>query len=800
MNAFGSQVIYKQLLRRHGRIRIPMIQRDYAQGRALESEVREEFLGALESALKLPADDPSLPLNLDFIYGSVEGHQETRFYPLDGQQRLTTLFFLHWYLAWNDECWPDFRALFRINEHSRFSYSVRPDSNDFFDALVAFEPECRPSDVALLSGLFKNQPWYFRRWRLDPTIQSALNMLDAIHNRFAGTNGLFGRLVSEDRPAITFQLLDLKNFGLSDDLYIKMNARGKPLTPFETFKARYEQELAKQFSDEVRRIGDQEFCIADFVSRRLDTTWADLFWAHRDKNTNLIDEAILNVFRIVALVTRNPESSEYLSDVALLRDEGRPPSYSTFHTKGWLDRDFTETLISLLENWCSENEGLKHLLPDSRYFDEEEVFERLIQSPTNLTLPEVVEFSGYALFIRQHEQSFDSAAFQDWMRLVHNLAVNSNIERADELRSSARGLRELLPNSSQVLNYFSRLVAANKITGFNDQQVREEAIKAGLILCHDGWRPLIDRAESHGYFRGQIEFLLHFCGMAEKCKTIAIVDWDDDVHVSLQDQFQEYLKKAEVMFNKQGLMNVGEFGWQRAMLSIGDYLLPSGNQNQSFLVSASTEPASWKRLLRGNTTKASEARQLLQRLWDRLTNGRPVGEQLNEIISGAKDLEPWREAFVRTPEALRYCGRQVIRKNSESEVFLLSKSQMNGAHAELFTFCLHDGLLRKLDRDGRLRPLKLEEYEPVISADVLPHIRLSFQRAKDRIVFTVAFQAGRFVICANYFSLENLTDIETLLCESIGFTKNEGRTSKASRPTEIENSLLELAKTLATVV
>ena len=97
-----------------------------------------------------------------------------------------------------------------------------------------------------ITALITDQPWYFRSWRLDPTIQSVLHMLDAIHNRFASSSGLFGRLIDENHPAITFQLLDLKDFGLSDDLYIKMNARGKPLTPFETFKARYEEKLKSQ--------------------------------------------------------------------------------------------------------------------------------------------------------------------------------------------------------------------------------------------------------------------------------------------------------------------------------------------------------------------------------------------------------------------------------------------------------------------------------------------------------------------------------------------------------------------------
>ena len=109
----GSRIIFSQLFQQHGQVRIPIIQRDYAQGRPAAEEVREEFLGALEEALRKPADDPTLPLNLDFVYGSVEGVSETRFLPLDGQQRLTTLFLLHWYLAWADDEWNEFERLFQ---------------------------------------------------------------------------------------------------------------------------------------------------------------------------------------------------------------------------------------------------------------------------------------------------------------------------------------------------------------------------------------------------------------------------------------------------------------------------------------------------------------------------------------------------------------------------------------------------------------------------------------------------------------------------------------------------------------
>ena len=174
MSEFGEQMVFRKLLERHERVQIPKIQRDYAQGRVSAGEVRTEFLKALSHALKLPKRDPSLPLNLDFVYGSVEGDNDTKFLPLDGQQRLTTLFLIHWYAAWSNECLGEFRDWIAPNSESLFTYDVRPTSEDFFDALVRFDPEEAPIKETVISALIKNQPWYFRYWRLDPTIQSVL--------------------------------------------------------------------------------------------------------------------------------------------------------------------------------------------------------------------------------------------------------------------------------------------------------------------------------------------------------------------------------------------------------------------------------------------------------------------------------------------------------------------------------------------------------------------------------------------------------------------------------------------------
>ncbi len=83
-----------------------------------------------------------------------------------------------------------------------------------------------------------NKTWLYDIFVKDPTIKSMLIMLDAIHNlfeiEFSKNNSL---ILFPSISNLTFYILPLNGFDLRDDLYIKMNARGKQLTDFENFKA-----------------------------------------------------------------------------------------------------------------------------------------------------------------------------------------------------------------------------------------------------------------------------------------------------------------------------------------------------------------------------------------------------------------------------------------------------------------------------------------------------------------------------------------------------------------------------------
>ena len=281
-------------------IEIPMIQRDYAQGRRSPQvqQIRERFISNLFDALDSP-----LGIDLDFVFGDVvekERHTQEHgtqkvptLYPLDGQQRLSTLFLLHCYLAWYI---PETEGV--SQPWHAFSYATRPGARAFCKFLTGCRPDLAHSKV---SDWLKDQSNYLPTWKHDPTIQGMLVMLDAVHERYSKDPGKkqrahWERLTNPGDPAfpaIRFHLLPIRNDSENNALYVKMNSRGKPLTDFENFKADLEALMREHptIPEETKR----------HFSNKIDTDWADLFWHYRGTN-HLIDEEFMRYLRFLAEV------------------------------------------------------------------------------------------------------------------------------------------------------------------------------------------------------------------------------------------------------------------------------------------------------------------------------------------------------------------------------------------------------------------------------------------------------------------------------------------------------------------
>ena len=133
---------------------IPRIQRDYAQGRTgkFEERVRSRFLDALYTAINNKQN-----IALDFVYGDVD-KDKGELTLLDGQQRLTTLFLLHWYAS--KKCKIDNQSIGFLRH---FSYATRFSSRDFCKFIIANEISF---EVAKISEEIKNQAWYQYDWKM----------------------------------------------------------------------------------------------------------------------------------------------------------------------------------------------------------------------------------------------------------------------------------------------------------------------------------------------------------------------------------------------------------------------------------------------------------------------------------------------------------------------------------------------------------------------------------------------------------------------------------------------------------
>jgi len=788
MSEIRPPISFRGLIQASQHVEVPMIQRDYAQGRESERDLRNDFLGALHNSLSLPTGDPRLPLNLDFVYGSLEGEAATRFLPLDGQQRLTTLFLLHWYLSWRDGRSADFKAMLWDGKHSRFTYRVRPSSAEFFDALVGFVPPDSPEVVQSVKRMLEDQPWFFLHWRLDPTIQSILTMLDDIHGRFRASEGLYARLVDEEHPAITFHLLPLEHFGLSDDLYIKMNARGKPLTAFETFKARFEELLKTLFPTGTRRIGDVELAVPTFFERRMDTQWTDFFW---NQSSEVFDTAALNLVWALVRVSLDPASPKFAVDTTDLGNKSLPASFTLFNDRNWLTARFADHWMDLLEAWSASGGDLAAQLPDAGCFDETKFFLRAIANPAALTYLELVQFAAFVAYLSHYRGAIQGSELHEWMRIIRNLAANSDIERPEEFGRSLAGLQRMLPAGNRVLERFAD--GEIDVSGFSPLQVREEVFKARLILANEHWRPRIESAEGHGYFSGQIEFLLAFCGATDQGDTLP-GEWDQELHATLQASFDEYLAKAQVTFGPSGLLADSATDkrhlWKRALLTVGDYL-PSNGTNYAFLTNTGRW-GSWKRFLRG---VSRDKRHCLKILWDRIDANSDIVEQLEEVIASAVGLEPWRAAIVEHPEAIDYCVRQEIRRTGGGEIYLLSRQLMSGYHAELFSYVLH----LELTAAGphTLAPLQIRSYQSVYGSEAEPHVLLFLERFGHRVRFTIDSAKGQFRIRANCTGLAELPEVETLLSGESKLVKEGEWMTRVVPRADIHELLRQMAQSLS---
>jgi hypothetical protein len=510
-------------------IEIPIIQRDYAQGRARKEKVRNDFLNALKQALA------GNPVELDFIYGS---EKNNILQPLDGQQRLTTLFLLHWFIANKEGKLEEAKS--RL---SKFTYETRTSSREFCKELSNSNIEINNVKV---SEAIKDQSWFVDFWQKDPTISAMLIMLDAIQDKFKDTAELWDKLTSKTKLPIAFLYIKLENFGLSDDLYIKMNSRGKPLTEFENFKANF------------------SVLFEDVQKSKLDNEWLDIFWKSERDNTSIniekVDEKYFNFIK-------NMSFCFYVEKNDIDKEE--KDNFNIFDRyKEIFNSDYLYKISRILDALTTFN-------------DIEKYFADFLKE--NPDYAEYLRFYASAQFFI-HVENFNIENYNKWIRVCRNLINNTPIPSPDVFGRIIRSINQLAAHISNIYEYLS--TSENKISGFLQAQYEEERAKAKQIINDKTatWESKIIKAENTAFFKGAIRFL--FTNESGK------YDWS---------LFDERLKKSKQYFDVEGVKD--KYKDDALLLRV---LITKFNQKDNFeQLSFNSKANNWKKILtNSNLTNA----------------------------------------------------------------------------------------------------------------------------------------------------------------------------------------------------
>ena len=81
---------------------------------------------------------------------------------------------------------------------------------------------------------------------------------------------------------VKFYFFDLESNGLNENLYLKMNSRGKPLTAFENLKAKMEKILPENVEFEDKCFPNCDASPKDSFKAKwkyfMDRNWTEAFW------------------------------------------------------------------------------------------------------------------------------------------------------------------------------------------------------------------------------------------------------------------------------------------------------------------------------------------------------------------------------------------------------------------------------------------------------------------------------------------------------------------------------------------
>lgn len=474
------------------RVVIPGIQRHYVQGanNPKAESVRKQFIKEIFTAIEKKQNE----FNLHFIYGPINTNGEDSFVPIDGQQRLTTLWLIARYAVEKAE--PSNRKeLLRLL--SRFTYEDRINAKRFCQTLT-----CEDSRWDITQDPNPDilcQDWFVDYWKEDETVASMIRMLSTIYEEW---NKHQDTITAEDiLEAIASKIrFNLKIDAYGDDIYMKMNARGLQLTQWENFKGKFSEDLCEDKKEwwvkEMEELSNRFFTCSDEQHELPDNAFFALYARIMAYEARESGVDCGNSIKQLAAYTHNTWSQIELPFVPYSDFSGITNNESIAST-------VAATCVKMIKTVL---ERYQKIVP---YFGDRTLFETFFHPKNKNDL-------DFTLCCYEYFKKFDNIETKDFLkalRLMWNILENVPDNRVELVK-------KIIDLEDKTL--YSRQI--KKIIGSNaPKQAEEEAEKAIQMDCNDqsipsdwneetlgkwsNWNDAIEKAEECAFFHGSIRFL-----------------------------------------------------------------------------------------------------------------------------------------------------------------------------------------------------------------------------------------------------------------------------------------------------
>lgn len=791
-------------------IEVPPIQRDFAQGRETEhaTKVRKGFLDSICKAL-----DKNNPLSLDFVYGKVYGlknEEENRknknaiqslvnsvrdyaltvdltlkdivvedksseksdivyLIPLDGQQRLTTLFLMHWYIA------KRIGNLAGLNILSRFRYKTRKSSTSFLKLLTDVDMSLKfELDEQIEKDLKKktlyneitNLEHFSSSWLNDPTVKAMLIMIQDIHIRLQShtEEQLKEYWVNiTDNQLLWFDFLDLKDFNLSDELYVKMNARGKQLSSFEDFKA-WLFDLIKQ-KELIKN------SMWESYSKKFDVEWNDIFWNQKGDAVFTIDNAYFNFFKLLFLYDNlkivKLKKTNFESETKELEIINVVTNNSFFDWEYLCNDLFLNSIDNYLKVlvYCegfsveNENQCIKNFFKF-----------QFSSKGINPSWQDLIKNFITLSFISHKEKALidysdiELIQLNEYHRILFNLFDNTIIDNPSLYQNAVKEIDQLnasLKNLEYNINDWVEGFEYTTKSVFTEQQFLEEILKYRLFSDED-WKSIILEAEKVIYFERQLNFWFYRAtiSLAKNDFNIALLG-----DLNKKENFNNTTLKINKLFDKKEINRKEDFAeriFERALLSKNDYLL--NEKGYKCFGRDIGRDVSWKRLLFRDRNSKETNKALLEVFDLDFSDVKISFQSYIDYNLTNKTIKDWQRTFVNNKKLFEYVGNLKYIRDISNHGWVLIKDNYKtyiGAHYELFSLDFYINYLK-----GKTFPPfnKIDYYvAPKNEMEEFPCAFLDWKTDSYTYTLNVKFISGKY--CLVFFAKEGLLscDLKTIL-------------------------------------